>query len=95
MAITFTHMAGCRGTLRRKGRETATDSVSDAAAGVAEAWPSAGAGVSMGGAQPGPGHHLALANGYLLKTLMLGKIEDKGRKGWAEVKEHHQLNRHE
>ena len=35
----------------------------------------------MGGGQPGPGCHLALANGYLLKTLMLGKIEDKGRRG--------------
>ena len=85
MAITFTRMAGCRSTLRRKGRESATDSVSDASAGAAEAWPSAGAGVPMGGGQPGPGCHLALANGYLLKTLMLGKFEDKGRRGWQRL----------
>ena len=67
--------------MRPKGRENATDSVSDASAGVAEAWPGAGAGVSMGGDQPGPGRHPALEHGYLHKILMLGKIEDKGRRG--------------
>ena len=48
---------------------------------MAEAWPGAGAGVSVGGDQPGPGRHPALEHGYLHKILMLGKIEDKGRRG--------------
>ena len=39
--------------------------------------------------------HLMWRTDSLEKTLMLGKIEDRRRKGWQRMRWHHQLNGHE